>query len=155
LRLFFRIPSIFMYLCRVKKVLQAVSIALTLFTFVGSVGVGVFTHFCHKDGVEQSYILPLNHCSEEKVEVSSCCAHEVKVQESDCCSDQMELIQLDFEQYESSSLFSFAPAILQHHFEFALAKEDIVIDATPVAFANPPPKRSARQILIENQVYRI
>ncbi len=138
-----------------KKVFEAISFALAIFTFVGSIGVGVFTHFCHEDGIEQSFLLPINHCSDQIAEVQTCCAHEEKVQESDCCSDQMDLIQLDFEQHESSSIFSFSPEITQNHFEFNKTEDDLIQDITPVSYANPPPNRSGRQILIENQVYRI
>lgn len=132
------------------------SFALAIFTFAGSVGVGVFTHFCHNDGIEQSFIIPkASACEEEHEVIETCCAHDAEVAQSDCCSDQVDFFQVDFENFESSQLFSFVPEkhldIHAFDFDFAVASTEV----SPKNYANPPPIRSGREILIQNQVFRI
>lgn len=144
------------YFCIVTLLKNLIFLIFAAFTFVGSVGMGVFTHFCHKDGIEQSYILPpANHCADKKTEVQICCVHEVQIQESDCCSDQVDFFQLDFEQFESPYFFSFYTEAFSSgayfSFRFVPASSELVASN----YANPPPILSGRQILIQNQVFRI
>lgn len=139
-----------------KRITQILSFALAMFTLAGSVGVGVFTHFCHDDGVEQSYIIPqANMCEDEHEALDACCSAEVHVEESDCCSDLIDFYQVDFENFETSQLFSFTPEkildIQSLDFDFVVASKEVAQSN----YANPPPLRSGRQILIQHQVFII
>ena len=127
-----------------------------MFTFAGSVGVGVFTHFCHEDGVEQSFIIPQsNMCEDEHEVLDTCCSDEVHMEESECCSDQVDFFQVEFENFESRQLFSFVPEkgldIQSLDLDFTVASNEVA----PANYANPPPLRTGRQILIQHQVFRI
>jgi hypothetical protein len=148
--------NIFPYLYTVIRITQILSFALAIFTFAGSVGVVVYTHFCHDDGIEQSYILrQASLCEEEHEEIEACCATENHLQESDCCSDQVDFFQVDFENYETSQLFAFVPEktfdVNSLDFDFVVASNEV----SPLNYANPPPIRTAKQILIQYQVFRI
>ena len=139
-----------------KRITQILSLALAIFTFAGSVGVGVFTHFCHDDGVEHSYIIPqANMCEDEHEVLDACCSAEVHIEESDCCSDKTDFFQVDFENYESSELFSFVPEkildVNSIEFDFVVVSNEV----SPSNYANPPPLRTGRHILIQHQVFRI
>lgn len=135
------------------------SLSLAIFTFVGSVGVGVFTHFCHDDGIEQSFVIPqANGCEDQHEEIETCCAQETEVvetAESDCCSDEIDFFQVEFDQYENSDEFNFTPVEFVEVQPFTFTVE---IASSQIAFpnyANPPPIKTGRQILIEHQVFRI
>ncbi|MDG1347580.1 MAG: hypothetical protein P8P77_08175 [Crocinitomicaceae bacterium] len=139
-----------------KRIIQILSFALAMFTFVGSVGVGVFTHFCHDSGVEQSFIIPQSNMCEDEHEVfNACCSAEVQAEESECCSDQIDFFQVEFENFENSLLFSFVPEkvldIQSLDLDFTVASNLV----TPSNYANPPPLRTGRQILIQHQIFRI
>ena len=139
-----------------KRITQILSFILAVFTFAGSMGVGVFTHFCHDDGVEQSFIIPQsNMCEDEHEGFDACYSAEVHIDESDCCSDQIDFFQVEFENFESSQLFSFSPEkgldIQSLDLDFTVASNEV----TPSNYVNPPPLRTGRQILIQHQVFRI
>lgn len=139
-----------------KRIAQILSLTLAMFTFAGSVGVGVFTHFCHDDGVEQSFIIPqASACEDKHEEIETCCAHEAEALESDCCSDEINFFQVDFDQYESSEAFSFIPVEFIEVQPFVLKMEIASSEVDFSNYANPPPIRTGRQILIEHQVFRI
>jgi hypothetical protein len=140
----------------VKKVIQIVSLTLAIFTFAGSVGVGIFTHFCEKDGIEQSFIIPQkHHCEEEKEAIPACCQHEEKSLENDCCSDQMDFFQVDFESFQTFSELIFAPIATFNSNTFIYLAPVQVEEILVSNYANPPPQRTGKQILIQNQVFRI
>ncbi len=136
--------------------LQIFSLALAIFTFAGSVGVGVFTHFCHDDGIEQSFIIPQTSCCEEKREkIDTCCDHGPEVIQEDCCSEEIDFFQVDFENYEASKFFAFAPlAIIEFQSPIFVANL-ATFEGEFANYANPPPLRTGRQILIQHQVFRI
>ncbi len=117
---------------------------------------GVFTHFCEEDGIEQSFIIPQkHHCEEEKETLPACCQHEEKTIESDCCSDQVDFYQVDFESFEVLSTQVFAPISSNNSFLNIYVTPVQYVELQVSNYANPPPERSGRQILIQNQVFRI
>lgn len=131
-------------------------IFLASFTFASTVGMGVFTHFCEKDGKEQSFLIPQNHhCEAEKESISACCQHEEKTIESDCCSDQVDYYQFDFESFENHSLFCFDFLSFPEFINFSYISTKQTTSLLVSNFANPPPKRWGRQLLIHHQVFRI
>jgi hypothetical protein len=131
-------------------------LALTLFTFVGSIGVGVYSHFCSKDGVEQSYFVrQAHHCDEEEIVLPSCCKQgdsEVQLK-NDCCSDQVQLVQIELDYFQQISHFTFSPFLGPVPLYDGLVGTNNLELLSKCNFANPPPKRSGRDIIIQNQVF--
>ena len=137
-------------------------IMLIAFTFLGNVGLRVFTHSCEEDGTFRSYFLELqNHCEEKSEELlPPCCrkekgnACEVKL-EDDCCSDQIDVykIKLDFFSHCSVSApdLAFTEIVGDKWFQ----PEFTSTNCKPVHNTHPPPIRSGREILIQYQVFRI
>ncbi len=132
-------------------------LAFTLFTFVGSIGVGVYSHFCSKDGLEQSYFVrQAHHCDEEEVVVPSCCKHDSKEElKSDCCSDQVQIVQINLDYFQQISTFIFTPFIVPSTVYEVLEGYKIAEVVDKCNLANPPPKLSGRDIIIQNQVFLI
>lgn len=137
-------------------------IMLIAFTFLGNVGLRVFTHSCEEDGVFRSYFVELqDHCEDKTEEVlPPCCQKEkntsceVKV-EDDCCSDEVDVykISLDyFSQYELAAPdLDLAQSVSIRWFQ----PEFISASFNPEHYIHPPPIRTGREILIQNQVFRI
>lgn len=132
-------------------------LTFTIFTFVGSIGVGVYSHFCSKDGLEQSYFVrQAHHCDEEEVVVKVCCKHDLKEESrSDCCSDQVQIVQIDLDFFQQISAFIFVPFTIPSAVYEVLAGSEITEDIDECLLANPPPKLSGRDIIIKNQVFLI
>lgn len=133
-------------------------LALTVFTFVGSIGVGVFSHFCSKDGLEQSYFVRQSHHCDEKEAVSPVCCqrHEPKeVLKNNCCSDQMQFVQLNLDYFQQTVAIAF------HTFASPSPVYGLMISATNSVsisksnLANPPPKKNGREIVIHYQEFLI
>jgi hypothetical protein len=135
---------------------------LIAFTFLGNVGLRVFTHSCEEDGVFRSYFVELqDHCEDKSEEVlPPCCQKEkntsceVKV-EDDCCSDEVDVykISLDyFSQYELAAPdLDLAQSVSKRWFQ----PEFISASFNLEHYTHPPPIRTGRTILIQNQVFRI
>ena len=136
-------------------------IGLILFTFIGNIGLRVFTHSCEEDGVFRSYFVQLqDHCEDKQEELPPCCQKEQRsCGESitkDCCDDQVDVyrISLDyFSDYEvsitdlaESNVYPLSPV----HEVIRLTEPQIVSSK-----ADPPPKPSGREILNLNCIYRI
>lgn len=131
-------------------------ILLTIFVFVGSVGVGVYSNFCAKDGIEHSYFIrQAHHCEKEEVESLSCCQHETVSLENDCCSDEIQFMQINLDYFQQVSNFAFVPFITPTPVYTTLPKAPITANISNANFANPPPKLSGRDIIIQHQVFLI
>ncbi len=150
------------YICAVIYVKSILLSVLILFTFLGNVGLRVFTHSCEKDGVFRSYFVETqDHCENDRREVQTCCRKKSDFTDSiateeDCCSDQVAVykISLDYvSQYkiqwfqsdvipiERITVFSFATASLLDY----VAERDI----------DSPPKPGGKELLIRQQIFRI
>ena len=129
----------------------------TLFTFIGSIGVGVYSHFCSKDGTEQSYFIrQAHHCDVEEVVIPTCCKHDAQEElTSDCCSDQVQLVQFNLEYFQNISAFTFTSFIVPVAFYEVLPGKLITENIDKSILANPPPILSGRDIIIKNQVFLI
>lgn len=135
---------------------QTLFLFLVVFTFVGSIGMGVYSHFCSKDGMEQSFFIQQeHHCKEVKKALPACCQHESAQLEKDCCSDEVNFIQTDFDYFQQHSVFSFVPFVLPTAVYNLLVEPVVVAEISTGNLANPPPKLSGKEIIIKNQVFRI
>lgn len=152
-----------MYFCLVKFVKTASISLLILFTFIGNLGIKVFTHSCEEDGVFRSFIIKTtDHCDIQKEEVThACCKPKQNVDcefanEKSCCDDEVSVfkINLDYFSYyqlELSQLnwleiplkYNFTPDFIH---QLKNQKEDLI---------HPPPLLSGKEILIKYQVFRI
>jgi len=132
-------------------------ILLTMFIFVGSVGVGIYSHFCTKDGIEHSYFIrQAHHCEKEEVKKSSCCQHETKTTlERDCCSDKIQFMQIDLDYFQQISALVFIPFITPSPVYSTFKKALVSKRISNANFANPPPKLSGKEIIIQYQVFLI
>lgn len=146
-----------MYFCFVKITRTLIFSLLILFTFIGNVGMNVFTHSCKEDGIFRSYFVQLqDHCEDHDKEVVPSCCKKKEVKDKDCCNDELDVfkIKLDFfSQYQVSiPLFFLQGNLNQYTFEFG---ETRLLSFYQNHFVHPPPKPSGRQILLLNQVFRI
>jgi hypothetical protein len=132
-------------------------LSFTLFTFVGSIGVGVYSHFCSKDGLEQSFFVrQAHHCEEEKTVIAACCEHDAKKElKSDCCSDQVQIVQIDLDYFQQISNFLFLPFNAPTPVYEVLPGKIKTEEIAKCLLANPPPLPSGRDIIIKNQVFLI
>lgn len=129
---------------------------LSLILFFGNIGIPVFTHACEEDGIFTSFFInQQNHCQEETSDLPPCCQKEKK---KNCCHDEKTVVQLDEKYVQSQGLsiptFSFICSIHRAVFHFSRSKtKDISVIQT---WEDPPPiKKSGRDILIQNCVFRI
>ena len=134
---------------------------LILFTFVGNIGMSVFTHSCEEDGVFRSYFVKLDdHCDDhEEEKVPPCCKKEgasSSVKKDDCCSDNVAVYQVNFSYFSEYSqqihlIASTDQTVVEFQFIQALPIRAIELPK----IINPPPVLSGRDILIKHQVFRI
>jgi hypothetical protein len=135
---------------------QTLFLILVIFTFVGSIGMSVYSHFCSKDGIEQSYFIQQeHHCEVITKKLPACCQKESVEMEKDCCSDEVHFIQADFDYFQQLSTFSFVPFAVPTAVYELTVEPVIVAEISTYNLANPPPKLSGKEILIKNQVFRI
>jgi hypothetical protein len=137
--------------------------SLIVFSFLGNVGLRVFTHSCQEDGIFRSYVIELqDHCEDEKIEtLPPCCQKERKVEcgeiaKDDCCNDEVDVykINLDyFSEYhvEVPYLNSFEKFVFPDLYLSVTVTDHFKADL----YIHPPPKLSGKDILIRNQVFRI
>lgn len=155
------------YLCFVNSFKSIFAVVLIAFTFLGNVGVNVFTHSCKKNGDSLSFFIQAEdnckeHHKKEIENVPPCCKKKAitscdkPVVDKNCCTDQVDLyaIQLNFysnsENLFSSSLFDLdyqkiTPVIQGTHPEINKSEQ----------LSDPPPKPKGQELLILNQVFRI
>lgn len=138
-----------------KKLYAILSVLFVLFILLGSTGISVFTHSCETDGDFTSYIIKLDdHCEDHEVELPPCC-HKDK-EKKDCCSDEEVIYKVDFQFFQDFNV----------DVPFFVVPDDVkfdVQDLTPLTAVNkseavtrpPPDGKSGREILINNQVFRI
>lgn len=129
---------------------------------MGSVGVGVFSHLCSVDGLEQSFFIPKEDKCLTVVKEKSCChksdtkteSHELSTKK--CCSESLAIYKLNTENTDQIlklkfnkkyiSIFQILPEILP----------SIFVKENQIAYTNPdPPRSSGKEILIFKQVFRI
>ena len=135
---------------------------LMVFTLIGNIGFGVFTHSCEKDGVFRSYFLPnADHCEEQPVtELPACClstslnACSNEQLENDCCQDDVRIYRIN-----SDYLPDFHPSIQELYSDF---QTQFWFEHTPIHrhkiihhYTDPPPKWSGKSLLLFTQVFRI
>ena len=129
---------------------------LSLLLFFGNIGIPVFTHACHEDGIFTSFFIKQqNHCQEEESELPNCCQ---KNEKKNCCNDQKTVVQLDEKYVQSQTLtvptFTFiCPANLKAcHFEGSKTKD---VHSLQTWGDSPPIRENGKDILIQHCVFRI
>lgn len=146
-----------------KLIKNSILYVLIFTVFVGSVGISVFAHFCSIKGAEYSYVIPLEDTC-EKIEVKSCCSHEEEVDNGDleevesekCCKEEATYYKLNTENF--SKILKLKNHV-KHFNSFPFFSElfPTIFDKEDyIAFQeDSPPWKKGKQILIENQVFRI
>lgn len=129
---------------------------LTIFIFVGSVGVGIYSHFCEKDGVEQSYFVKkTHHCEKQEIETLACCAHEDVEIAKNCCSDELKFVKINLDYFHQIPGFHFVPFQFPTAVFECIIKSPIQTNISNANFANPPPKLGGKELLVHQQVFLI
>ena len=136
---------------------------MTVFLFVGSVGISVFEHVCKEDGVSLSFFVNNGesecekHHDEHQEEVKSkkCCHKEESSEEDGCCSDDMEYFKLKVD-LDSHAQQKIIPELIAAKInsriivpEFSTLEDHYTSD-----YVNPPPPKS-EEIRINKQVWII
>jgi len=150
----------------VQIVQTLTGIFLIAFILLGNAGLHVFKHSCEEDGTFTSYILPVDdHCQEMETEdLPSCCKKEAmqvsccapEKDDDDCCSDEVDIYTVDFDYFQDSDLE--IPCFIFEGMEdfFVFLEYPEQTSQSKVYCLRPPPDPpSGREILIQNQVFRI
>jgi hypothetical protein len=146
------------YLRGVKIIRFITLVSLIFITFLGTIGVDVFTHSCENDGVFHSFFINQpSHCEETSGDLPTCCSAEKNAPEdAGCCSTKVKHItaKFDFNHYYSPTilLVTDSPASVTPIDVFSVAT---LQTEQLTAFVEPPPKSWGRQLLIQHQVFRI
>jgi hypothetical protein len=133
-------------------------LTLSMFTFFGSIGIGVYSHLCSKDGLEQSYFIrQAHHCDEKEIILPSCCKHDDSNIEltNDCCSDQVQLVHIELDYFQQISSLKFVSLSTPNAIYELGDSIHKIKNVSKSNLANPPPKKSGRDIVIQNQVFLI
>jgi len=137
---------------------------LILFTFVGNVGMSIFTHSCEEDGVFRSYFVKTHdHCNEQKKVIQAPCCKKEKntecsneIKEKDCCNDEVDIFKINLDYFSDGQLsipvFSICQKPISYNFCGLFSN---AIQYNPENYIHPPPRLSGKDILIKHQVFRI
>ncbi len=144
---------------------KSILYSLITLIFVGSVGVSVFAHFCSIDGTDYSYFLKSEEkCAPKTVELkqeSSCC-HEketdskIVFKTEKCCKEEVSYYKLNTENYskiiklKEHVKYYKAFSYFSELFPTIFSKEEQIAQ-----IESSPPTKSGKEIIIENQVFRI
>lgn len=138
---------------------------LIVFTFVGNIGMSVYTHSCEEDGVFRSYFINQeDQCAEHKKTEENLppCCQKVKtvakscVLKDDCCSDDVSVYQLHFPYYSVyKQIVKLHQIVVPIAFQSFTVNNILFSKQDVKQIINPPPILSGREILIQHQVFRI
>jgi hypothetical protein len=135
---------------------------LMVFTFIGNIGFGVFTHSCEKDGVFRSYFLPnADHCEEQPVtELPACClstslnACSNEQLENDCCQDDVRIYRINSDYLPDVQLtINQLSGVFQP--QFWCIQPRVYCAKVIHDYTDPPPKWRGKSIRLFTQVFRI
>jgi hypothetical protein len=143
----------------VKLVTKYSLIFLSLVIFSTTTGFNVFAHFCKKDGVSISYVVPTNHACADKQEILPSCCHKEKNQapkmDDNCCSEEVWSYKLNTELDYTISISTIVLIPFQFHsFNYLFPSYCFESTGTAIYEYLPPPK-TGKSILIAHQVFRI
>lgn len=148
-----------------KWVKNCVVLILVIVSFIGTIGVNVFQHSCSEDGVYTAYFINTNaHCEPLEPAAESCCKKEQKKPSSskqaisdNCCSDEVSYFKASLDYFSSykiqvQALNTFAIPVAYHWNESYI----LPIQQASLQYEDPPPLfKSGREILLNNQVFRL
>lgn len=133
--------------------------------FLGSIGVGVFSHLCSINGTETSFFKPIEDKCKQQVEVKSCCHKPEKLATSNnllkfekekCCSESFSYYKISTENADKILKLKFSPNHLKDYLIFQEVFPVVFDKEIQIALKKPdPPCKSGREILIAFQVFRI
>jgi hypothetical protein len=137
-----------------------VSFLITLI-FFGTIGISVFEHFCSINGKEVSYFSPIEESCETEIVSNSCCSHKkstnsLEFKKEKCCTEQFSYIKLNTENHseilklKENIKFLNAFSYFSELFPTIYSKEQYIAQ-----IHDDPPKKSGKEIIILNQVFRI
>ncbi len=115
----------------------------------------VFTHSCKEDGVMKSYIVKLDdHCDDHEKELPPCCVKEQE-KKKDCCSDEVTTFQVKFDFFNNYQAQIPTLPIWVQKPQFVFVDVSAIQAHKAINIVRPPPKLKGKEILIQNQVFRI
>ena len=151
------------YFYIVNPIARISIIAFVLFSFVGSIGIRVFTHSCAEDGIFRSYFIENQlHCKDEKPEktLPPCCQKADKTTcgvtaKENCCTDEVDVfkVTLDFFSWDKVDLDL---AKIHEYRPFQLFQNNNQSTEVSVrSYVDPPPKPYGKYLLTHLCTYRI
>jgi len=143
-----------------------VLIISSVFLFVGSIGIGVFSHFCEEEGLYISYYVPdekvcaaheVDHNNEPQscsAEMEGCCCEEETSGNDGCCSLSSELVKVKLDFLNKLEVKAILIPVLQidpvWEFESEIIDEEII-----TASGNDPPPLPIKLVLSYHQQWLI
>lgn len=136
---------------------------MTLFLFLGSIGIGIFSHACVEDGVSVSYFAAdediCGKHEHEQVQAiddcdDCCCCDEDESAKDDCCSTSSELLKVKLDylnkiQVKAILFNQEAPAPVW------VVDVPLVTEEIAQASGSDPPPKPGRERLIDIQTWLI
>lgn len=135
---------------------------MALFLFLGSIGIGIFSHACEEDGVNVSYFTPdedicIQHDHEKVQAADACekhCCDEDETTEDDCCSTSSELLKVKLDYLNKIQVKAI---LFNQEVPTPVWVVDVPLETEEIAQASgsDPPPKPGREILIDIQTWLI
>jgi hypothetical protein len=136
---------------------SVILICISVLLLIGNIGIPIYTHACKEDGVFRTIFFESKHCEEKQSQLPSCCQKE-KSKKDDCCHNETKIIKLKADYSTAFSKIKVETneiAFAQNNFTFIFSSTLFQNETKKYSGIDPPPRLSGRQILIQNQVFRI
>lgn len=147
-----------MYFCLVNWVKTIGISVIAAFLFVGSIGIGIFSKECEKEGVIISYFVPEeNECCERKAksqDCGDCCSKEKEESKGDCRDTSIELVKLKLDFLNDVQV----KAILSESYELQavwVLETEFPSEEISIASGSDPPPIPRQDFLIGIQQWLI
>ncbi len=143
-----------------KSIVVLFSILVLL---VGSIGVGLVSHFCEGNETTVLTFAEDEHCGEaDEMHTDDCCSDQLHTEsccedfdeDDDCCSNELHHIQLKLDFFDEVNIsaviitdFSAESFLVYNEFPCNLANEEVR--------KNPPPPESGKDLILKKQNWLI
>ena len=131
---------------------------IIILLFAGNIGISVYNHICSKDGVFTSLYFPNDsHCQEKQNKLPPCCQKK-KIKKSNCCHNETKIFKLKADYSNTCSKIDLSIKSISISKDNLLAFFSVEVantESKKFSGHDPPPLIFGREILIQNQVFRI
>ena len=130
---------------------------ISVLILIGNIGIPIYTHECNEDGIFKTIFFESKHCEEKLSQLPPCCQKE-KSKSDDCCHNETKIIKLKADYSDAFSKIEVVHneiTLAQNYNPFSFSFTLIKNEPKKFFGIDPPPQLFGRQILIQNQVFRI